>query len=398
MKDDDTAMLDLIPEYELIVRCIQRGSTQENSQRIRSLVRMDVNWADTLRIANRHGVVPLLYHRLSSQFRASIPVSVLHKFRDFYLASVTRNVSLTRELLRLSALLRLSGIPCIAFKGPVLASTVYGDVGLRRFDDLDILVRREQITEAKGLLHKEGFHLALPVPPGQEAFFLRLQYYHSFLRSDGKVRIDMHWAPTLPYLSFMNDIEKLWERSRNVLVENKEIRTLSPKDHLLLLCEHGCRHCWERLSWIADVAGLVSTHPSLNLTELVSAREKCGGRRMVSLGLCLASDLLGLPLSEDVTELISQDHLIKPLASQVHRRLFAGEEPSAEVFQPGLNAFYREAMVRTRDQIMPYLAASLIPTQFDFNLFPVPDALFFLYFLLRPLRLITRYATGLRSC
>jgi hypothetical protein len=353
---------------------------------------MDADWAYVLQMAIRHSLVPLLYRKLRSQFRTDIPESVLLRLRNLYFSNFGRNVLLTRELLRVSNLLRKAGIPCIPFKGPVLASTVYGDVGLRQFDDLDILVPREHIAQVKRLLSIEGYRLLFPVPPRQETFFLRSHYEHAFQRQDREVMIDIHWASTLPHLSFMLGFEQLWERSRNALLEGQEIRTLAPEDLLPILCAHGCKHHWGRLSWIADVAGLVSLHPSLNLLDVVATSEKVGSRRMVCLALHLASDLLQAKLPDAILELINQDHKIRTLASRVYQHLFRLEEPVAMDIGSDINPFYIQTMVRKKDQIMPFVAALFIPTSIELNLFSLPASLFFLYSFLRPLRLATKYA------
>ncbi len=50
------------------------------------------------------------------------------------------NLDLTAELIRVLDSLDAAGIRGLPFKGPVLAQTAYGGVGLRRFLDLDVLV------------------------------------------------------------------------------------------------------------------------------------------------------------------------------------------------------------------------------------------------------------------
>ena len=156
-------MLNLRPEEELLLQCLRTSIDENTCQRIQSLLGTDVDWANFLQMAIRHSVAPLLYRKLYPRFQADIPEHILNRLRKLYFANLIRNALLTRELLRLSKLLEEAGIASIAFKGPVLASAVYGDIGLRGFDDLDIMVPREHMAQAKRLLYNEGYRLLFPV-------------------------------------------------------------------------------------------------------------------------------------------------------------------------------------------------------------------------------------------
>ena len=52
-----------------------------------------------------------------------------------------RSLRLTQRTAKILACLARRGIEAIPYKGPALAQTVYGDVAMRQFSDLDILIR-----------------------------------------------------------------------------------------------------------------------------------------------------------------------------------------------------------------------------------------------------------------
>ncbi|RXM21985.1 hypothetical protein EO238_26195, partial [Citrobacter sp. AAK_AS5] len=62
-------------------------------------------------------------------------------------------------LLRLQQLMESHGIRLVPIKGPVLARLAYGDVALRQFEDLDLIVRRPDLVCAVDLLERDGFGL-----------------------------------------------------------------------------------------------------------------------------------------------------------------------------------------------------------------------------------------------
>ena len=64
------------------------------------------------------------------------------------------------------------GITAIPYKGPALALQVYGDLKLRSFVDLDVLVRRSDAARAGTLLAARGYRPHLQLSPAQESIAL----------------------------------------------------------------------------------------------------------------------------------------------------------------------------------------------------------------------------------
>ena len=64
--------------------------------------------------------------------------------------------------------------------------------------------------------------------------------------------------------------DDFWARLVDGELEATKIKLPAPEDLLLALCIHGSKHLWERLAWIADIAGLIESQPSLNWNELVN--------------------------------------------------------------------------------------------------------------------------------
>jgi hypothetical protein len=99
------------PETELLLCCARLSSDSNRAEQLRALLHKDLDWAILRRIAHQHGVVPLLYWRLSNTCPEAVPTAVLDRLRGDFHANCLRNLSLTRELLRLLNLLEAQGIP-----------------------------------------------------------------------------------------------------------------------------------------------------------------------------------------------------------------------------------------------------------------------------------------------
>ena len=160
----------------------------------------------------------------------------------------------------------------------------------------------------------------------------------------------------------------------------------------MILCVHGCKHFWKRLQWICDVAEVCRVHRDLDWSRLMVKARKAGGGRMVDLGLRLAHEVLRQELPEEIRGQVMGDRVAAKLAAEVSSQLFARVEPLEGDL--GREVFYLAMRERLRDQmrysihLMRYRWA---PTARDQALLPVPAALSFLHYLVRPFRLAMQY-------
>ncbi len=160
---------ELSAEERLILECLRRDvATVAN--------RPDVNGAQGLadelgicvrpyRLAtgdvcrpDRTACMPLVYRQLKSA--AGIAPESLAPMRSEFYGNALSNLHLTRELARLAGLLSATSIEAIAFKGPILALQAWGDLALRQFNDLDLLVHAADAARVVDLLIEDGYRAA----------------------------------------------------------------------------------------------------------------------------------------------------------------------------------------------------------------------------------------------
>jgi hypothetical protein len=379
------------PENELLLRLARPGFNVAQAERVLQLLRDDLDWDYLIALVDRHGVIPLFAHNLDSLSAGLVPVQVLANLRNYNQENTRHSLFLTAELCRLMELLQAHGIRAVPFKGPTLALRAYGDVALREFSDLDILVRRQDVLKVRKLLVGEGFKPTPELTSAQEAALLRFDCAYNFT-NDKNIVFDLHWNFAAPH-SFAVDIYGLWARLEAVTIAGKQLPTVLVEDLLLLLCLHGFTHFWERLGWICDVAGLIELHKDIDWESVVNNTTKQGGRRILSLGLVLAGELLEAPIPAEVLQIAQKDAVVRELAEDLKRRLFA-ETASASGIIDGalLQLRMRE---RKRDRIGFGLRLAATPRVYDWMLVPLPNRLFFLYYFLRPLRLAGKYGVKL---
>jgi hypothetical protein len=354
--------------------------------RLRDLLDGQLDWEFALRFAESHSLIPLLYFQLHAHAPEKVPPAVYEKLRDQYRRISALNVYLSGELRRLLKLFASHDIDAIPYKGPALAAKAYGNIALRHFGDLDILVRQRDVLRVMELLVAEGYALHPPLNGVQQALMLRTQCNLPFTRDGRRLIVEIHWRVSARLFSSPLGEESLWENSCLDSFEGMETRTLAPEDLLLSLTVHGAKHLWERLSWIADIAQLLEVYPDLNWPRLLERARRSGTERMLLLGLYVAHELLGGKLPPEVEAQFESDTEIAPLAEQIYSRLFVdGSEASSGM--SGYFLFQLKARRRLRDKFN-YCRYVVSPTEEDLTMLSLPAPLSFVYYLLRPLRML----------
>jgi hypothetical protein len=374
------------PEVELLLCCGRARLSATLAARVLELARSEIDWPYLLRLADRHGLQPLLHYHLNNVCPDSIPTEQRLRLRETFQRVSALNILLTSELQKLLALFAAQNIAAMPYKGPMLAAELYEHIALRQYSDLDILVRPQDVARASTLLLTEGYQPYPPLTAAQQALMLRTQCNLPFTRERNRLVVELHWAVSAPHFARPFEVDELWTRRAAGQLGAMQTARPAPEDLLLALCVHGAKHLWERLAWLCDIAGLIERHPEVNWAQLIAKARATGSERMLLLGLSLAADLFGLELPAECRRALTQEPSVAALAAAVRHDLF-----TPELTPSGLGGYFRfqlKARRRLRDKLN-YLRFVVTPTEEDLARLPLPTPLTFLYYLLRPLRMLT---------
>ena len=376
-------------EEELLLCCARTNLDEDTTNRIETLIDQDLDWDYLLEAASLHSIMPLLHRHLTALGERAIPSPVLARLRDDYQTNARRNLTLSVDLIRLLRLLQKHEIPVVPLKGPVLAASVYGDISLRQFGDLDILLHGRDIARAKDLLVSQGYKPAFEMTPAQESATLRHHCEYLLVSDNGNVIVELHWRIIPSWFPFPLNGDHVMARLAETSLGGTTVPTVEPEDLLLIICVHSTKHLWTKLAWICDVAEVVRANQNIDWRLLLSRARELGGERMLLLGLFLAHDLLGAPLPEEILRRVDNEQ-VRALAAQSRRLLFRDRPEGAVGYGwPGYferSQYYITAMERLRDKARYCFRFVTTPMEEDWDNLKLPDPLFPLYYLLRPLR------------
>jgi Uncharacterised nucleotidyltransferase len=346
-------------------------------------------WEKILKLAERNRVVPLLAAAVAANRISDVPQSVRQELRTRFLASARHAMTLGGELRKVLAALDAVGIRCIPLKGPVLAAGSYRSLGLRDFDDIDLLITPADVPRAAEALAKLGFQ-GWNVSPEHTERYLANKYECSLTCSETGVSIDLHWAICPNFFKISMEFDALWQRAGRVNILGTPVPDLSAEDAILYLCYHGGKHRFHRLAWICDIAAAIAAHPDVDWDLLLENATKAGARRLLLLGLCLAQGLLGADVPHRIGRLIQTESTLRVMVTLVLRTMFRPHTVGSALKWEIEGVLYH---LRVRERVIDrfrYLCWTITPSQFDLGSSRVPTGLDFLHVLSRPIRLLRK--------
>lgn len=385
----------LCQEKQLLVCCARSRMRPADVHLARELAARPLDWDYLLAQAAENSVAPLLCRQLSREAADMVAPAQMARLKGQVRSSTVRSLLLTAELVRISRAFQSEGIQAIPYKGPVLAAQTYGDIAMRDFEDLDLILRQKDMPKAHPVLMSLGFESPFPwnFSSGAAASGVPGEYRYS----DGErgLLVELHTEGTLRHLPVALPIDEMARRLVPVELSGHPIHTFSTEDTLVLLCVHGTKDFWARISWIADVAELIASQAGLNWREVFQTADRLGAGRMLHLGLILAGRLLEASLPQEVLSRLREDRTMAQAATEIEERLLSRSPRQRSAFGGFL---YRRRMVPGTLAGWRYaLRLATAPVEEDWRMVRLPGPLAPLYAVLRPLRLLRKYGVASRG-
>lgn len=277
--------------------CAICAGDSDAARRLLDSRRDRIDWMALIEVAKNYRLEMLLYRAVQSHVAEFVDPSALEALRSLYAANRARGLAMTAGLLRLLDRLASQQIPAMPFKGPVLGAQFYGDIALRIYGDLDLLVRECDIAKVTGIMRDLGYR--------EDGMIL--SWERSFVADTGE-SLDVHWSIAEKIHQFPLTPDELWARRATVDLAGTPVPTLCAEDALLVVCFNGLTEDWQRCDRIADVAEIVRTSSSIDWPRFLDTCRRRGCERLVLVGLHLARELFLAKLPECVERRLLTHH------------------------------------------------------------------------------------------
>ncbi len=387
----------------MLLLCARPGLDPQAPAILADSIADGLDWTALTSLALRHQVVPALQSTFADpSCRAFVPPEILDALEHYCDEARRRNAYLVSELTEILTALSAAGITALPFKGVVLAEMLYRDLAQRPPGDLDFLVMARDVTRACEVLVSRGYRDAAAssgeMTAIQHEMYRRYQCEYLFVRDHDRVFVEPHWALSQRVLGIDLTYDEQFARARRARLNGIDIMVHDPDDLLILLCIHGAKHEWERLSWIRDVGALLERRAAVGLDmdrALELAREQ-GCARLLLLGVEVAHQLLHVSLSEGLQQAVTRDAGVAPLAQHVVSHLFRPNRRTSQ--NRWLDGFRFRMHERVSGRIRYVGRTLLLPRREHIEMVALPRALMWLYYPLRwahdyvalPLWILTR--------
>lgn len=341
----------------------------------------DIDWEHFLQLTLHHRVYPLLYKRIKELNVDFVPSKVLGMLQQYYQKNIFQMLMLTGESESISRIFIDQKIRTLFLKGSILGAHLYGDLSLRTSSDVDILIPIEDLERAESMLLKLGYV--------KDDYILTVlndwkwRHHHiTFIHPQKKIKVEIHWRLN-PGPSWNQSFDDLWERKKKSSITDFPLYMLGDEDLFLFLVSHGARHGWSRLRWLVDIDKLVNRELNWNCVKKLLKKfqhTSVGGQ-----ALLLSSELLNSYIPQEL-KAISESRKSKKLAERalfyVRQIVNLHVEPLPEDI-----AHYHKNhlfLLMSFKQKVLFILSFLFPYPEDAQTLPLPKALHFLYFPLRP--------------
>lgn len=245
-----------------------------------------------LTLARRHRVQGLCWEAVRRlDLQVSEPVAAaLAADRQLIAAQALRAIAASRDLTNAFA---AESLPLLFLKGLTIGCIAYGDPFLKMASDLDILVRRSDLTAASQILAEIGYTPFIPATREEVASWHQTAKESVWIRQGGPA-IELH-TRLIDNHELLGKLDP-FAVSPNLIEVSPGIRlpSLPPAELYAYLTVHGASSAWFRLKWLSDLAGLLAGKSSYEVEALHLRAVELGAGRASAWALLLCETLFGL--------------------------------------------------------------------------------------------------------
>ena len=376
------------PEVALLLQCAAGDDSAEGAAALRRVACEVADWQEFIELALRHALVAVVAQELALAASDIVPASVLAELRARSQQGVVRSLQLSGELVDAVHAMTAFGADPMPFKGPTLAVLAYGSLSLRQYEDLDILVRRQEVDRARKALLSLGYRPVSAYSESQRASIRMSGHHEQLVNPATRATIELHWSLNNRSLSRDSFEHHWWENRQSVSIGGVEMRSLGVEQMLLYLCMHGGKHSWARLSWLCDFQRALRAYPNAYWSRVWALARENGAARMVEIGLLLVESVLdGGALTAVAAQGRTSDAEAKAISELFARRF---REQSASESSVDFRVQLR-ARERRRDRLRYTWHILATPHQADVALLGLPRVMHSVYYIVRPIRLLLKH-------
>ena len=257
--------MNLSSENLFILGSVKINPSQTDLDRLNDLIPLISDWDILLKTAIERGIGPLMYKNiLLLEMQSLIPAEVKDNLQQAYYKTLRRSMVLLDAYSKIVQKFEKNGLVVIALKGIFLSDWLYGDIGLRQFSDIDLLIKPEDGLKGVSLLKEMGY-------ASNET-----KYISDYIESKSHnvhfppmilnmVSVELHTKLHRDTENYHVKQEDCWGNAIEVKINGIDSFGLQFNDLLIHLCVHLDKHFREgqlQFTCFIDIANLIDKYSS----------------------------------------------------------------------------------------------------------------------------------------
>lgn len=353
-------------------------------------------------VTTRHRVGSIVHAALSKLPLQVVPPGLMEPLANAFRINAVRALQAQRVHVLLARWFAAAAIEWFPFKGTTLALRYYQDPSTRHVNDLDIWVGPGSLALACTVLIDNGFreneasiHTDLAARGKRHAAYVASYFHEEQYLSAEFGSLELHWRLADNPYQFKINPASLLAKAETIQIGDAKISVMNDVDLLLYLCDHGARHGWSRLKWLADLPRVLNSS-TWDWSAVLNQARQAGCRQSLILGLALCRDLFGWhPPAVIGSEMARSFRL--PAALGLMRQSWAAPaatkaQPMAQVAALVLREMTMSILLANGLRAVGYQIKRYLLSPNDLLFMKVPDRWFGLYYWVRPLTVAARRA------
>lgn len=218
-----------------LCQLLNQTTSPESPQEILSELSLE-DWTPILEQAAREELTLLLYDRVQTLDQGNlIPQAVQEQLHTAFLRATAMNIRNLFHAGMILEALREKQIEVIVLKGLYLLESVYSNIGLRTFVDLDLMVHKSDLAAASVVMQGLGYQLS--------AYFdfedanRDIKHLPTIIKA-GAPLVEIHWSILEEDEPFAIDMEEIWRHAQSARVAGVDVKALDLEDLILHLSIH----------------------------------------------------------------------------------------------------------------------------------------------------------------
>lgn len=229
--------------------------------------------SELMPLARHNKISPYLYLQLK---KIQHPIAPL--LEEDYLKIRSKNLARLQAGIPVLKELRERGVEVIILKGNAIAEEVFGDIGYKPMNDIDILVKQADLDTVYEIFQK---HQLASAGALSGDFRKQEKYSHHwppFFTKDLACFFGTHWNLAAQGRGLDLPLEKFWQDKEEFTLLGEKFFRLSPPHFLLHLCVHlspvktGLREVGDIAKWIQHSRSHLSTDSFITLVLQAKAQ------------------------------------------------------------------------------------------------------------------------------